>query len=536
MLWPWFVLAISDTPLYGWNFANAPFDTIGVFQSAHVAGGATRGLYGVDVTDSPSLIDLPTLTFGGDLTFELLFKGTNGKMFVCEQSASENGVLIEVLSDQVRVTIQGIVYHLWNSGLEGWVHVVIAVGDDSMVLYVNGALKNSTSVGWYAIPTVSRSICHLGDTFQGEIRAFNVYDEVLSQSDVTAAYDKAIPFNATKLFRWDFKTLSYPEYANPNFAGCPHDSAWTFKHSTSAICSPESTESHSDYSCLHPPYPRDFNDLPLPLSTEEPDTFRCVMKCGGDATCPSKGASECMSVPSVLPPFQVSICMHPGTQGVYYATETTLRSTQLPSPVVTVDGTYDQRGITGNGNPLPGHPLTGTMSFELQVYVDTFLALSDPLSGLLACGSSFQLTFDTSGTLVWTVGGKTVSGGRLHEAKNHIVVTVEANGTTIIYLNNNKVATGHGNPLPGGSSECSMGKGITATFSSLSIYDGVMEEDEVHEAFHHCADEPSPPTPAAPAGESDGTSALTVVAFIAAGITLTASTVGMFALCVVSLI
>ena len=575
MLAVWVSLAISDTPLYGWNFANAPFDTIGVSHPAHVAGGATRELYGVAFAGDPSFIDLPTLTFGGDLTFELLFSGytQSATLFVCAESDGSNAVNIKFSgTSTVRTWDFTFGEHSFTkntSALEGWVHVVFTVqGENTPNTVVNmyPLGLESPMVGdptTAVIPAVSRSNCHLGDTFQGEIRAFNVYDEVLSQSDVTAAYDKAIPFNATKLVGWDFKTLSYPEYANPNFAGCPHDSAWTFTNSTSAICSPHSTEHHSDDFCLHPPYPRDFNDLPLPLGSLSPDNWRCVMKCGGDATCPSKGASECMSVPNndVIPPFQVLICMHPDTQGVYYATETTLRSTQLPSPVVTVDGTYDeQRGITGVGTYVQGVSFSDGMSIEMQVYMDDTYSAGD----LLDCGESgsrrfklsIQDTFCSScasglpgyrRNIDWTSWD---SGGSRHDVsiqnnlagspgiRVHLVVTVAKDGTTTFYYDGSWWHTGQGGVPTGTYQSCLITESVHATLSSLSIYEGVMEEDEVHEAFHHCSEEPAPPTPApdgVPAStEEQGMSASTGIAIFAAAFVYVGLTAALVATCTVA--
>ena len=596
-------------PLYGWDFSNQPSDPIASnttrsTATAALKDGAVRTLKSVNVDDN-GFIDLGTLMFGGSFTLEFFFKNKDlpgihpGRLFSCSKSDGTTGIAVTVGDSLVTIGVfenpthyhsvsVNVVYTDWTK----WTHLVVAVNATKVVVYVNGHEPQSKPANETAL-TLARDDCHVGvSTVMGEMRVFNVYEGIMTSSEVNERYTTLYPdrhLPAVKLFSWDFKVISYADWGSSMYAPCtnpsPHNGGMVndyahppeipceggFSGLKSQICSPYSnspnfgTPGHRA-GCSPYPAPPDYtgNDI-----THAEGTWRqsvgggstaCVMRCVvGDSKCPTHGASTC-AYPAYCGGYTwiYPLCTWPVTAtypeiAVYYSTST-YASTQPtppspgPYPVVSVlkGMTFESRGvrsssttdsdytgITSNLGNIPGFSITGDttdpdyytgVSIEMQVYVNSGL----PLGGsLLTCtassGHMFQLTFDVGGKLSWTAGGYSVSGGTVSTQKNHIVVTVPVDGDTTLYLD--KVpSTGTSGLIVGPYENCNLGKGVDVTLSSFHIYRGVMTADEVHTAFHHCAEEaPAPAPDGVPATEEQGMSASTVVAVIAAALVYSAA-------------
>ena len=349
------------------------------------------------------------------------------------------------------------------------------------------------------------------------------------------------------LFDFNFTTISY--YANPAYVlTCPEPNAGPTLGPTSTgsdVCSPEFNAGGSPTGCSPYPPPPDFTGRIDHLGHDKHDY--CVMECTGDSECSPTGASECHQFWNGPIPYAHKVCLHPGGgQGVYYSTGTWVAST----PHVTVTGHYSEgygvilRGSNYGTTTFGGYNIYGNVTIEMSVYVERVPDSVDDTSGLLVCESTssekLRLYYDST-TLYWKVNGTSAVSGRsnLHigaccGTPNHIVITTK--GETVTLTVNNEPLTGTGE-LPNVDYECTIGKGVDVGFSYLRIHDTALTDAEVHSAYGaFLASHSGTPAPAGESGESDGTSTLTVVALIATGVTLTASTVGMFALGVVSCI
>ena len=555
----------------GWQFNNAPFDTIPSTTTPHVDAtlkdGATRTLTGV--TTNPGYIALDSITFGETFTFEMLFRGvsedTTESLFSRNTPATPYSIQFDVsypntlnltfffVNDEFTVSVVG------TSLANKWAHVIFVVDtentpDGTLTVYVNGTSWGSASLLDHTQPYNTYAGFELGSGFKGEIREFNIYKVAMSQSDVETVFNRVFPFNVSLLFAWDFKEISYPYYTNPEYTACGTPNAGFLRSvppsSSALVCSPMSNAGGQPTGCSpYPPYP-DFRQPPGRidhLTTVGEYKDFCVMVCSHHhEACPQYGASECTYSQWTGGVGGTKVCMHPVGQGVYYATPTSFRATLPwssgnPSPVVTVMGTYVPAGVhftvnkagVSNLGGIPDYYFNGAVSIETQVYIGVHSLSPDATVELLAC-DQFSLTVKTGGTMTtvndpqtftWTSDGHDdVYGSYLHSRtpsslRQHVVVTVGDDGMTNIYVNSIIIATGPSVAFTGvGSGLCkisTVSAGVDSTMASLKIYDGAMSHAEVHTAFHHCAEEaPAPPAPAASAEESGDPSAATVVAIV----------------------
>ena len=578
MLWvTWIFLGLSE-PLYGWQFNNQPFDDIpGVGGlNAHVEtliGGVARTQEGVEFSVWPTFIQLPTLTFGDDFTLEMIFRSSSNNppnnIFSCGINPATIQLSLEY-DATLRLTIgtPGSAED-WSAGGADWkdsvAHVVVTMqtttSPRALNMYMDGAQIGSVNMPMgQLVDNIPRN-CFLGQLFIGMVRSFNIYDRVLSPDEVTAAYNKAMPhgkFNATKLFGWTFTRDINPYFANSistvEAGTChvtlEHGGAYAkygrhipanyFPHTSlprALVCAPEYIGE-----CPQGPPGYDYRGQRMDVLIPE-----CALKkpnCDDNGGCPAWGPSQCR------PYFyggesHTDMCMY---QAAVYMRErwvsdlTTFQSTIPPFPQLTVPpGAFKSAG--GRGVKFSGTAGTanlGVLNAGMSIHMQVWVHAASGTGSILACdadGALFQLYLEQD-KLAIAFGGTTWTGSVIPNVRSHIAITVAANGTFVIYLNGDPDIHGNANPLSSGESICSISPEYDTTFSSLNLYADVTSHAEVITSFHHCSEEvPAPtPTPAGESGESDGTSTLTVVALIATGVTLTASTVGMFALGVVSCI